>query len=373
MGSTIGKNIRFTIFGESHGKGVGIVIDGLPAGIRIDRDYIIFQMQRRRPGRTDMSTLRNETDSFEILSGVFEGMTSGAPLCAFIKNSDVENDSYEKNKGIMRPSHADFTANIKYGGYNDYRGGGMFSGRLSAPMVFAGSICRQFIEMKGIIIGSHVYSIGEIEDLPFDGIKIDPNLLQSLSKMELPVIDGAKGELMKDALEKARDEQDSIGGIIEAAAINMPRGIGSPFFDSVESCLSHMLFSIPAIKGVEFGRGFEITKHRGSEANDEFYMDGENVRTYSNNSGGIQGGITNGMPVVFRVAVKPTASIWKEQRTVDILNHKETTIRAEGRHDPCIVPRALPVVESAAAMVIADLLLENRSYIKKDRSGKEWL
>lgn len=360
MGSTIGKNVRFTIFGESHGKGIGMVIDGLPSGIRLDMDYIEFQMQKRRPGRTSMSTMRKESDKFEILSGIFNGVTTGAPVCALIGNDDIEDNAYEKNKGILRPSHADFTASIKYGGYNDYRGGGMFSGRLTAPMVFAGAVCMLFLRMKGIDMASHVYSLGTVKDIPFDDTAIDPSLMKTLSGMDLPAIDEGAAKLMERAIMDARSDKDSIGGVVETAIVNIPPGTGSPFFDSVESVLSHMLFSIPSVKGVEFGRGFEISKLKGSESNDEFYMDGRDIRTYTNNSGGIQGGITNGMPVIFRAAVKPTPSIGKAQRTVDIKRCEDTVIKVEGRHDPCIVPRVVPVVEAAAAMGIADLLLEDK-------------
>jgi chorismate synthase len=354
MSGTWGRNIKFSIFGESHGKAVGITIDGLKPGTEVDLDYIKREMGRRAPGKSELSTQRQEDDSFEILSGLFNGKTTGTPLCAIIRNSDQHSKDYEKTKSLMRPSHADYTGSVKYMGFNDYRGGGHFSGRLTAPLVFAGAVCRQVLERRGIIIGSHVRSIGRIEDRMFSLTDIDQDKLQSLRAEAFPVLDAEAGEAMQKEILDAKAEQDSVGGIIETAAINLPAGIGDPFFDSLESTLAHLLFSVPGIKGLEFGAGFDITRIRGSEANDEYYVNDGRVSTYSNNNGGIIGGITNGMPLVFRVAVKPTPSIGRTQRTINIENMENEEIEISGRHDPCIVTRAVPVIEAVTAMALLD-------------------
>lgn len=355
MSGVWGNNIKLSIFGESHGKAIGINIDGLEPGIELDLDYINKEMERRAPGKSKLTTSRREEDNFQILSGYFNGRTTGTPLCAIIYNTNQHSKDYEKTKNLMRPSHGDFTGYVKYKGFNDYRGGGHFSGRITAPLVFAGAVCKQILEKRGIIIGSHISSIEKLEDKNFDMVEIDDEGLKSLRGNPFPVIDEKMGSKMKDIIIKAREEGDSVGGIIETAIINLPVGIGDPFFDSVESTLAQLLFSIPAVKGVEFGAGFHITKLKGSQANDEYYMDGGKVKTYSNNNGGVVGGITNGMPLVFRVAIKPTPSISKTQRTVDIESGKNTELQITGRHDPCIVPRALPVIEAAAAIAILDL------------------
>lgn len=363
MSGVWGNNIKLSIFGESHGCAVGITIDGLPPGMELNMEYIESQMARRAPGRSGLTTNRVEGDSFEILSGYFNGHTTGTPLCAIIKNSGQHPEDYERDRYLMRPSHADYTGYIKYNGFNDYRGGGHFSGRLTAPLVFAGSICRLILNEKGITIGSHIKSIGNVNDEPFDRVKVDDKLLNSLSSSLFPLLDRKMEGSMRKEIEDARREGDSTGGIIEAAAVNLPIGLGEPFFDSFESILSHLLFSIPAVKGVEFGAGFGMASNRGSIANDEYHMDGDRVRTYKNNNGGITGGITNGMPVVFSAAIKPTPSIAKPQRTVDIVSMKDTVIEIKGRHDPCIVLRALPVVESVTAIGILELLMyNNRDY-----------
>ncbi|MCT8978402.1 chorismate synthase [Clostridium sp. CX1] len=355
MSGIWGNNIKLSIFGESHGKAIGINIDGLEPGIELDLDYINKEMGRRAPGKSKLATSRKEEDSFQILSGYFNGRTTGTPLCAIIYNTNQHSKDYEKTKNLMRPSHGDFTGYIKYKGFNDYRGGGHFSGRITAPLVFAGAVCKQILEKKGIVIGSHIKSIGKLEDKSFNMVDIDEKVLITLRENLFPTIDEKIALKMKDIIIKAREEKDSVGGVIETAVINLPVGIGEPFFDSVESTLAQLLFSIPAVKGVEFGSGFHITELKGSEANDEYYMDGDKVRTYSNNNGGVLGGITNGMPLVFRVAIKPTPSISKVQRTIDIDSGKNREMEIIGRHDPCIVPRALPVVEAAAAIAILDL------------------
>jgi len=355
MSGVWGNKIKLSIFGESHGKAIGINIDGLEPGIELDLDYINREMERRAPGKNKLSTPRKEEDSFQILSGYFNGRTTGTPLCAVIYNTNQHSKDYEKTKNLMRPSHGDFTGYIKYGGFNDYRGGGHFSGRITAPLVFAGAICKQILERKGIIIGSHIKSIEKLEDKSFNMVKIDAEKLKTLREVSFPVLDESIGSKMEETIIKAREKKDSVGGIIETAVINLPVGIGDPFFDSVESTLAQLLFSVPGVKGVEFGAGFDIAKMKGSEANDEYYTDGDKIKTFSNNNGGILGGITNGMPLVFRVAMKPTPSITKSQRTVDIETRENTKIEIEGRHDPCIVPRALPVVEAVAAIAVLDL------------------
>ncbi|MBO3440931.1 chorismate synthase [Clostridium botulinum] len=355
MSGVWGSKVKYSIFGESHGKSIGITIDGLPPGIELDLNKLSREMRRRAPGKSKLSTTRVERDDFEILSGYFNNKTTGTPLCAIIKNSDKHSKDYEKTKDLMRPGHADFTGYIKYGGFNDYRGGGHFSGRLTAPIVFAGAIAKQILRKNNIVVGSHIKSIGDIEEEYFK-VSIKEELLEKLSAKSFATIDDKKGKEMQDAILQVRNNMDSIGGIIECAVLNLPPGLGNPFFGSVESVLSSLLFSIPAVKGVEFGAGFSISKMKGSEANDEFYIEDEKVKTYTNNNGGILGGITNGMPLIFRAAFKPTPSIAKEQRTVNILNKENTTIKIQGRHDPCIVQRAIPVVEAITAMGILELI-----------------
>lgn len=358
MSGIWGKNLKLSIFGESHGVAIGITIDGLPSGLELDLDYINNEMARRRPGKSELSTPRNEKDKFEILSGYFNDRTTGTPLCAIIRNSDTRSKDYSETKDMMRPGHADLTANAKYGGHEDYRGGGHFSGRITAPIVFAGAIAKQILEAKNIFIGSHIKSIGNIEDDYFNPIDIKREDLKKLTNSPFPLLDVNKGEQMKEEILKAKENQDSIGGVVECAVVNMPIGIGSPFFNSIESQLSSLLFSIPAVKAVEFGSGFEITKMNGSNANDEYYIDEEeNIKTYTNNNGGILGGISNGMPIIFRAGFKPTASIGKLQRTVDIVKKENTELQINGRHDPCIVPRAFAVVEAVAAIGILDLMI----------------
>lgn len=356
MSGVWGTKIKYSIFGESHGKAIGITIDGLPSGVELDSEEINREMLRRAPGKNKLSTPRQEKDQYEIVSGYFNGKTTGTPLCAIIRNSDQHSKDYEKTKDLMRPGHADYTGFIRYGGFNDYRGGGHFSGRITAPIVFAGAVAKQVLSKKEIIIGSHIKSIRTVEEDFFSGVNINRSILEELSHKEFPTLDDKKGLTMQEEILEAREELDSVGGVVECAILNLPPGIGSPFFGSVESILSSLLFSIPAVKGVEFGEGFNIAKMKGSEANDEFYSVGDEIKTYSNNNGGILGGITSGMPVVFRVAFKPTPSIAKEQKTVDISKNEDAIIKVEGRHDPCIVQRAVPVVEAVAAMGILEML-----------------
>lgn len=358
MSSTWGNNIKISLFGESHGRSVGIVIDGLPAGIDLDLQEINLEMRRRAPGKDKLSTSRAEKDEFQIQSGYFQGKTTGTPLCAIIENTNTRSKDYEKSKDLLRPGHADFTGHKRYKGYNDYRGGGHFSGRLTAPLCFAGAIAKQILKLQGVVVGSHIKSIGEVEDEEFHKSNISLGLLEELKAKKLPTLLKNKSEEMEEAILEAKKEGDSIGGVVELGVINLEAGIGSPFFDSIESKISSMIFSVPGVKAIEFGQGFHISKMKGSEANDEFYIEDGRVKTYTNNNGGILGGISNGMPIVFRVALKPTPSIGKAQKTVDIKKKENTSIEIVGRHDPCIVLRALPVLEAVTALAILDLLME---------------
>lgn len=365
MGTTWGNNIKLTIFGESHGKAIGGVIDGLPPGLTLNLEDISKEMKRRAPGQNEISTPRNEKDAFEILSGYFNHKTTGTPLAFLIWNKDQRSKDYGKIKDLIRPGHGDYPGYIKYKGFNDYRGGGHFSGRITAPLVFAGSIAKQLLEKKEITIGSHIKSIYTVEDIAFPRLKIDKEILMELREKTLPLLDVKVEKSMKEAILKAKEEKDSLGGIVETAIINLPVGVGAPFFDSVESELSSMLFSIPAIKGVEFGHGFSITHLKGSQAKDEYTIEEGKIKTLQNHNGGILGGITNGMPILFKTAIKPTSSIGQIQRTIHIKEMKEEEIQIEGRHDPCIVPRAVPVIEAATALVLLDLMM--------DREGEKWI
>lgn len=356
MSGVWGNNIKISIFGESHGNAIGINIDGLPSGFEIDMDKVLFEMGRRAPGKNQLSTARKEADFPEILSGFFEGKTTGTPLCAIIRNGDTRSKDYAKTKDFMRPGHADYSGYERYSGFNDYRGGGHFSGRITAPLVFAGAICKQILESKGITVGAHISSIRNIEDDSFNPTNISSQELLDIRNKELPLINDSLEEKIKHTIMQAKYDGNSVGGTIECAVVGIKPGVGNPFFDSVESTLAHLMFSVPAVKGIEFGKGFGMTSLLGSEANDEYYYDGDEVKTKTNNNGGILGGITNGMPILFKVAVKPTASILKEQNTVDIKNKKDVKFRIEGRHDPCIVQRAVPVIEAVTAIGILDLI-----------------
>lgn len=358
MSSIWGNNIKLSLFGESHGSAIGINIDGLPPGIRLDLEEIRLEMKRRSPGKDKISSSRVEKDEFEILSGYFNNRTTGTPLCMLIKNTNTKSRDYEKTKDLIRPGHADYTGAKRYQGYNDFRGGGHFSGRLTAPICFAGAIAKQILKVQGIVIGGHIKSIGELEDISFDKTNISSEELLSLKDKKLPTLDEKKALEMEDLILRVKEDKDSIGGEIEIAAINIRPGLGSPFFDSLESKIASLVFSIPGVKGLEFGQGFQITKMRGSSSNDEFYIENGEIKTYTNNNGGILGGITNAMPLIFKVALKATPSIGKLQRSVDIGKGVNKEIEIEGRHDPCIVIRALPVLEGVTALAILDLLLE---------------
>lgn len=358
MSSIWGKNIRISLFGESHGGGIGVVLDGFPAGILLDMERVAVEMDRRRPGTGKHTTTRSEADQVEILSGVFKGRTTGAPLCGIIRNTDTKSGDYSELSVLPRPGHADYTGQVRFHGFNDPRGGGHFSGRLTAPLVFAGEICRQFLQTRGITVGSHIQRVQDVFDVPFDPCHIAPDELTHLRSMLVPVNDRACVAAMLDVVEDARVAMNSVGGIVETAVVGMMPGMGSPMFANVEARLSSLLFSIPAVKGVEFGDGFAMAGMTGLEANDAFFMDNGHVRTRTNHNGGINGGITNGMPVVFRVVVKPTSSIFLEQDTVNLQEGVDAKLQVKGRHDPCIVIRAVPVLDAATALAIADIILD---------------
>jgi chorismate synthase len=349
MSSIWGHKVKVSLFGESHGPAIGCVIDGLPAGLAIDFSLVDAQMLKRAPGQSPLSSSRSERDQYEVLSGVFDGHTTGAPLAAIIRNEDVDSGEYEPE--ILRPGHADYTAYIKYKGFSDHRGGGHFSGRLTAPVVFAGAIVRQILAQKNIVIGSRIFSIFNIldEEMPASEILQLPQDL-------FPVKNPFSKEEMQRAILVAKSEGDSLGGVVECVVGNLPIGLGEPFFHSIESNLSALLFSIPAVKAVEFGDGFAISQLRGSQANDSMYYKDESIHFTSNHNGGIIGGITNGQPLVCRVAVKPTPSIGAPQTTVNVKKAETVVNSFKGRHDPCIVPRALPVIESVLALGLYDFM-----------------
>jgi chorismate synthase len=354
MSNTFGEVLRLSIFGESHGAAIGAVLDGLPPGETIDWDGVRKEMERRAPARNALSTARKEKDAFEIESGYFNDHTTGTPLCVMIRNSDQHSRDYEELRHVMRPGHADYTGRVRYDGYNDYRGGGHFSGRLTAPLVFAGAIAQQILARRGVTVGAHILQICSIMDLPFSPLGEQTERLLSLKDKMLPVLDDRRAGLMEQAILQAKNEINSVGGIIECMATGLPPGLGNPFFDSIESRLSHMLFSVPAVKGLEFGDGFALAYMNGSEANDAMRYDGDQVKTETNHNGGILGGITNGMPVLFRLVIKPTASIGQKQKTVDIDTKENCVLEIKGRHDPCIVQRAVPVIEAVTAWTLLD-------------------
>lgn len=361
MKNTLGTNVSVTLFGESHGDSIGAVIDGLAAGIKIDEDFIRAQLTLRRPvGK--ISTARQEIDPFKIVSGVFEGRTTGAPLCIVIPNGDTRSKDYSELSTKARPSHADYTAFIKYCGFEDYRGGGHFSGRITAALVAAGAVVIPALRAKGIFIGTHIKRCAGIPDRDFENLTND---ITELSDKQFAVLDDAAGEKMIAAIESAANDGDSVGGVLETAITGLDAGLGEPWFDSTEGLISKAIFSIPAIKGIEFGAGFAIADMKGSTANDPFAIKSGKTVTETNNSGGINGGITNGMPIIFRTAVRPTPTVSKTQNTIDFKKHTETTLSVSGRHDPCIVHRARIVVDSVTALVICDML--------STRYGNDWI
>ncbi|MBO7668041.1 MAG: chorismate synthase [Firmicutes bacterium] len=352
MKNTFGHALAVTVFGESHGPAVGAVLDGLAPGIVVDRSFIESQLALRRPFGV-VSSARREADDFRIVSGVYEGFTTGTPLCILIPNTDIQSGDYTKNRALARPGHADYAAFCKYHGYEDYRGGGHFSGRVTAALVAAGAIVISALAKKGVLIGTHIKSCGGVADRDFADI---PSDIAELNRKPFAALDEEKGALMRQTIEAAAAEGDSVGGVLETAVCGLPAGVGEPWFDTVEGSLAHALFSIPAIKGVQFGAGFDLADSRGSSFNDCFFMEEGQVKTASNNNGGVNGGLTNGMPLLFRCAVKPTPSIAKEQPTVDFIDGKDAVISLSGRHDPAIVHRARVVVDSITGLVMGDLL-----------------
>lgn len=357
--STYGEKIKLTVFGESHGEAIGAVLSGVPAGYKIDMDKVLVQMARRAPGKDKTATPRLEKDFPEVKSGILNGVTTGAPIACVIENTNTKSKDYSNLLDTPRPSHSDYTAYVKYGGNNDIRGGGHFSGRLTAPIVFAGAVLRQILEEKGIKIAAHISSVADVNDKPFNPVEIDDELISELNNSAFPLIDKSKEKDIREVVENARMNLDSVGGTIECSVVGMPEGIGGPLFEGIEGAISKAIFGIPAVKGIEFGSGFNGTLKRGSENNDAFEYKNGKVVTKTNNCGGILGGISNGMPIIFRTAVKPTPSISKEQESVNLKTGENTTLTVNGRHDPCIVPRAVPVVEAVAAIAVSDLLLVN--------------
>ncbi len=352
MKNTFGQSVSITVFGESHGPSIGCVIDGLAPGIFVDESFINSQLSKRRPqGKTD--TPRVENDNYQIISGVFENRTTGTPICIIIPNENTKSKDYSKIRGVARPSHADYTAYCKYHGYEDYRGGGHFSGRITAALVAGGAIAIAALEKIGIKIGTHILKCADIADRKFENIDTDIDLLR---KKAFPVLDESCEEKITKKILEARERQDSIGGILQTAIVGIPAGVGEPWFDSMESVLSHALFSIGGIKGVEFGAGFALANMYGSEANDQFEISDNKITTKTNNNGGINGGITNGMPIMLNCVVKPTPSIAREQQTVDFISKENTALSIEGRHDPAIIRRACVVVDSVCALVACDML-----------------
>lgn len=354
MSAMWGKKIQFSIFGESHGAAIGGVLDGIKAGTKIDFDKIDLEMKRRNH-RAFYSTARDEKDAYEILSGVKDGIATGSPIGFIIRNKDQHSSDYVNLNETPRPGHADYPAVIKFGGFNDYRGGGHFSGRITAPLTFAGSVARQILEEQGVRIVSHIYSIGSVKSESILDNPLTSEEIDALHSMEFPALNTAIAKAMEEEIMKHKTDCNSVGGVIECAVYGMKPGVGSPFFNSVESEIAHMMFSIPAVKGVEFGKGFDIAAMNGFDANDNYEIKDGKVNALTNNNGGVLGGITNGMPIVFRVAVKPTPSIFKTQNTVNLKDMSNDEITLKGRHDACIVPRAAAVVEAGVALCLLNL------------------
>ena len=361
MKNTIGYSVSVTLFGESHGEYIGAVIDGLAPGIEVNHEYIAHKLALRRPsGR--ISTPRQEQDAYQIVSGVVNNRTTGTPVTILIPNSNVNSDDYAAMQTVARPSHADYTAQCKYHGYQDTRGGGHFSGRITAALVAAGAICQYALEQKGVFIGTHIQRCGGVTDGDFADLQAD---IERLNGKAFAVLDDTAGEAMQAAILAAAEAGDSVGGVLETAVVGMPAGVGEPWFDTVEGLLSHVMFSIPAVKGIEFGTGFAVADMRGSEANDPLRLEDGVVTTATNHNGGINGGITNGMPILFRTAIKPTPTIFQPQNTVDFGTMTETVLQPKGRHDPAIVHRARVVQDAATALVLCDALAL--------RYGTDWL
>lgn len=349
-----GKHICVSVFGQSHSKAIGAVIDGLPAGFKVDNEKVRVFTARRAPGKAKFATARKEADEAIVLSGLVDGVTCGAPLGVMIENTNTRSGDYSNLRDLPRPAHSDFTAAVKYNGFNDIAGGGHFSGRLTAPICYAGAICLQILEQKGIAVRAHIASIADVEDAPFDPVCVQNT---DIAAKAFPVLSDEQGEKMQAVIEEARLDCDSVGGVVECAVTGVPAGLGDPMFDGIENQLAKNLFAIPAVKGLEFGNGFACTRLRGSENNDAYTLNADGqIVTETNNHGGILGGITSGMPIVFRLGFKPTPSISKPQQSVNLQTKTVEELVIKGRHDPCIVPRAVPVVEAVTAITILDIL-----------------
>ena len=360
MSSTWGSNLKISIFGESHSKAIGIVIDGIPAGTVIDREQLLAFLARRSSRGGKLDTPRIEADQPQLLSGMLPDpqdpnllVACGTPVCAMIENANTQSKDYDQLRSVARPGHADFTGFMRYHGCNDIRGGGHFSGRLTAPLCFAGAIAKQYLRQYGIEVGAHIRSIGSVEDNPFDPVTVSASTLLAVQEKFFPVLD----EQMQQLIADSRDRQDSVGGVIECASVGLPAGIGDPMFDCIESRIASLVFGIPAVKGIEFGLGFGFAAQTGSQANDPFCIKDGQIKTATNHNGGILGGITNGMPVLFRTVIKPTPSISQKQQTVNFRTGQPVELTITGRHDPCIVRRAVPCIESAAALALMDFLV----------------
>ncbi|MBQ8556321.1 MAG: chorismate synthase [Clostridia bacterium] len=363
MSSSYGQQLKLSLFGQSHGEAIGVTLDGFPAGMVIDQEHLLSEMARRAPGQSALTTARKEPDAPEFLSGVLDGRTTGQPICAIIRNTNQRSRDYGESVDLLRPGHADYTGHVRYFGFEDWRGGGSFSGRLTAPIVLAGALCSQWLERQGVKLACHVQRLGDVQDASF--MQADPAADYSYMKsMHLPVLTQGLDTRMEEAAMAARNTCDSIGGVLECMITGLPAGLGAPFFDSVESQISHLLFSVPAVKGVEFGEGFGFAALRGSQANDAFRMVDGRIVTTTNHSGGINGGITNGMPVIFRCVIRPTPSIAQKQETVSIRTGENAELEIKGRHDPCILPRAVPVIEAMAAIAVMDLWKERAACLK---------
>ena len=355
MSSTFGEALKLSIFGQSHGAAIGMTLDGIPAGLPVDEEKLLRFLIRRAPGQNAWSTSRKEADIPTFLGGILEKHTCGAPIAAVIYNHNTRSQDYSSLKDTPRPGHADYTANVKYGGYQDAAGGGHFSGRLTAPLCIAGGLCLQWLEEMGIQIQGHILQIGNVCDLSYDPVSPQPDQVPE----DFPVLSREAGEQMKLTIEEAHAQGDSVGGMIECAITGVPAGIGEPMFGGVESRLAQILYGIPGVKSVEFGAGSAVAKMYGSQCNDSFCLRNGQVQTVTNNAGGINGGITNAMPILFRVAFRPTPSIARPQDSISLSKGIQTQLQIQGRHDPCIVPRAVPVVEAAAAIALYDLILSN--------------
>ncbi len=353
-GNSIGKEFVVTCFGESHGKCVGVVVDGCPSGLRISEQNVQVELDRRVPINSRIVSDRREEDTIDILSGVFEGFTTGAPLCAVVKNNSANPSAYDSMKSVPRPGHADYTAWVKHGGFNDYRGAGRFSGRATVSLVIAGAVAKQLLNVFGINVLAYTIAVGNVR---IGKIPSAEEIMRKKFQNALRCPDLQVAKRMENAVLEAKGEGDSLGGVVECLGLNVPAGLGEPFFDSLDADISKMLFSVPAVKGVEFGAGFRCSKIKGSVNNDEYSLRSGRILTKTNNAGGVLGGLSSGMPVVVRAAIKPTPSIGKKQKTVDLAKMKETTIQVMGRHDACIVPKAVPVIESGVAIILADHMI----------------